>query len=199
MICPKCGSLQPDNGKFCTECGAPLSPVQAQVQEQVKPVVQPEPYVQPAAPAPEQLPKAPTQINDEPAMQIQQNIGRKAANLKEYVTLYGDEKTQKSMKTVSIALYILAALNFIFAFINGAFPIDAIILLVLGILYQRTYSTTCAYVLLGYSILTVVAGLLATGRFTGWLILVIGITAAMTNRTVQKSYDAYKNGGQPMV
>ena len=52
MYCGRCGTQNDDNARFCSECGADLSPV--------NPAVVP---VQPIQPAPAVVPIAPTHIN----------------------------------------------------------------------------------------------------------------------------------------
>ena len=61
MYCGRCGTQNDDNARFCSECGADLSPVNpAAVPVQPVQPVQP---IQPIQPAPAVVPIAPTHIN----------------------------------------------------------------------------------------------------------------------------------------
>lgn len=55
MHCGRCGTLNEDSARFCSECGADLSPV--------NPAAVPVQPIQPIQPAPAVLPIAPTHIN----------------------------------------------------------------------------------------------------------------------------------------
>ena len=55
MYCGRCGTLNEDSARFCSECGADLSPV--------NPAAVPVQPVQPIQPAPAVVPIAPTHIN----------------------------------------------------------------------------------------------------------------------------------------
>ena len=55
MYCGRCGTLNEDSARFCSECGADLSPV--------NPVAVPVQPIQPIQPAPAVVPIAPTHIN----------------------------------------------------------------------------------------------------------------------------------------
>lgn len=55
MYCGRCGTQNQDNARFCSECGADLSPV--------NPAAVPVQPIQPIQPAPAVVPIAPTHIN----------------------------------------------------------------------------------------------------------------------------------------
>ena len=55
MYCGRCGTQNDDNARFCSECGADLSPV--------NPAAVPVQPIQPIQPAPAVVPIAPTHIN----------------------------------------------------------------------------------------------------------------------------------------
>ena len=57
MYCGRCGTQNEDNARFCSECGADLSPVNPAAVP-----VQPVQPVQPIQPAPAVVPIAPTHI-----------------------------------------------------------------------------------------------------------------------------------------
>ena len=200
--CPNCGNKISENNKFCVVCGAQIGsqvPPQAQAVTQVQQTIpQPQTFVEaPAKPVvtdvTEPKPVIPPAVNPLPSFG-QSNIGR-PSNLKEYIDSYADEKTRKGMKRYSIYLYIFAAFNLVLAFVAGYPPIDSIILLVLGIWHQRTYSTACAITALVYSVISVVMNQINTGEFRGWLILIVGVTMFLSNLKTKKDFEAYMNKG----
>ena len=192
--CPNCGNSIPANTNFCVVCGAKINP-QAQAAPQPKEVI-PQPQAMAEAPTKPAMPvmeeNRPTitpAVNPIPSFN-QQNIGM-PVNLKEYIDKYADEKTRKEIKNYSIYLYVFAAINLVFAFLAGYPPIDSIILLALGVWYQRSYSTACATTVLAYSVITVMMNIINTGEFRGWLILALGIMVFAANRRAKKAYETY--------
>lgn len=192
--CPNCGNAIPANTNFCVVCGAKINP-QAKSAPQVQEAI-PQPQAWAEAPAKpvipfveENRPVITPAVNPIPSFN-QQNLGM-PANLKEYIDKYADEKTRKETKNYSIYLYVFAAINLVFAFLAGYPPIDSIILLALGVWYQRSYSTACATTVLVYSVITVMMNIINTGEFRGWLILALGIMVFASNRRAKKAYEAY--------
>ena len=197
-FCPNCGNAIPSNTNFCVVCGAKINP-QAQAAPQPQAAI-PQPQAWAEAPAKpvmpfkeEPQPAVAPAVNPIPSFS-QQNFGT-PANLKEYIDSYADEKTRKEIKNYSIYLYVLAAINLLLAFFAGYLPIDSVILLALGIWYQRTYSTACAITVLAYSVLTVLMNLIDTGEFRGWLVLLLGVMIFISNRKAKKAYEAYTGKG----
>ncbi len=209
-VCMQCGTPRTGEEQFCTNCGAslkliqPVAPAEAPAQPQpaieipVQPQaavgIQAQPIPQPMPVQEEPRPAAP--IYAEPSVGVKPNFQAAPANLKEFVLQFGDDKTQKVMKGASIAMYVLAALNLIFALMGGSFPLDAILLAAMGFWYQKTYSNTAAIVFLAYAILTIVLSLVINGEFTGWLILIIAVLVFTTTQKASKSFKAFLENGQ---
>ncbi len=210
-VCPKCGTPRTGNENFCTSCGAkfeaaapaePQPQPQAWVEAPAQPVQPQSPFAAQAQPAPAQVqmqeaprPAAPPAFA-EPTAPLQPTFGKMPANLKEFVTLFGDDKTKKTMKATSIVLYVFAAINLVVALLGGSLPLDAIILAALGFWYQKSYDNRCAIALLVYAILSVVLALLMTGTLSGWLIVILAVTVFTTTQKAQKDFDNYKKTGQ---
>ena len=216
VICPQCGTAKTGIEKFCTNCGAalpsedaPLKP-QEWTAEPAAPSPQPavmqewaaaedQPVPQPNQAQMQDVPR-PAPVYAEPSSAVKPAFGAQPANLKEFVSYFGDEKTKKSMKSFSIILYVFAVINLLVAVIGGTLPLDAIILAALGYWYQRTYSNKCAIVLLAYAILSVILSLVMYGQLSGWLIVVLAVVVFTTTQKAQKAYDEYQKSGQaPML
>ena len=194
--CPKCGAPRQGTESFCLFCGAPLdAPAEAPAPQHASMPEQPapQPMETPAIPRPSMT--APT--FKQPAAAVQPNYGAAPANLKEFVTLYGDEPTKKSMKSAGIFIYVLAAFNVVAALISGSFPLDALVLAGLGFWYQKTYSPKCGMVLLGYAILSVVLSLLMYGRLQGWVVIIVAVMVFSSTQKAQKEFNSYQNQQQP--
>lgn len=213
-VCPKCGAPRTGSDAFCTACGAPF---EAKAPEQPSaPSALPQGWMEipaqtetPQAPQAAQMPQQPmmqAQAQEaprpaapsfaEPAPMVQPNFGTAPKNLKEFVGLFGDDKTRKTMKYASIILYVFAALNLVAALMNETLPLDSIILAALGFWYQKSYSNTCAIVLLAYAVLSVVLTFLMTGTISGWLILILAVLVFSTTQKAQKAFDQYQKTGQ---
>ena len=192
-FCTQCGAPTTGSSQFCTSCGAPLNAASAAPQQTMASI---SPAPAPASYQPQQKPAVnPAPMFAEPSVGIQPTAGNAPANLKEFVLNFADEKTRNTMKSAVIILYVFAVLNLVVSLFSETFPADAIILAALGFWYQKTYSYTCAIVLLAYAILSVVA-LLLTGTFGGWLILILAVVVFTTTQKAQKAFREYQSTGR---
>ena len=199
MYCINCGAEIKDNLKFCTNCGEPIQkqdgapqtvneepPVQVQsVVAKEEPPVQAQPEM-----VKEQIPPA-APIYTEPSSTVIPGYGPKANSLKEYVTMYGDEKTKKSLRNISIWMYVLAGFNLVAGFVLSYSVLDAILIAALGFWYQKTYSFVAIVGFLAYTILSMVISFVQTGGIYGWMSVIIAVGAFYVHRRVQKSYEQY--------
>ena len=195
-VCPKCGAPRQGTESFCMFCGAPLNaPAEA-------PAPQYAPMPEQPAPQPMETPTIPrpsvaAPMFQQPAAAAAPNYGAAPANMKEFLNLYVDDSTKKTLKTTGIFIYVLAALNLVFALIGGSFPLDAIILAGLGFWFWKTYSPKCGIAMLAYAILSVVLSLVMYGELQGWVILIVGVMAFSATQKAQKAFNAFQNPQQP--
>ncbi len=204
-VCPKCGAPRQGTESFCMFCGTPLNAQAAAPMPQYAPMPEQQaaqPMETPTIPRPavaqtfeQQVPQptAAAPMFQQPAAAVTPNFGPAPANLKEFVTLYGDDSTKKTLKTTGIFIFVLAALNLVFALIGESFPLDAIILAVLGFWFQKTYSPKCGIAMLAYAILSVVLSLIMYGELQGWVILIVGVMAFTATQRAQKAFNAFQN------
>ncbi len=206
MICPNCGASLNEQTKFCTNCGASLTtaqPAEPEVTIQTQTPAQAQvPLEIPSEPAPapvqvkEEIRPTHAPIYSEPSSGVKPHFQTAPANLKEFVLQFGDEKTQRTMRFTSTALYILAGINAVFGVLAGTFPFDAVLLAVMGFWYQKEYSNTCAVVFLAYAVLSMVLSLLLSGTISGWLILILAVLVFSTTQKAQKAFEQYRKTGQ---
>lgn len=167
-FCSECGEALIPGAKFCPGCGRQLGGQTATA------------YVPPQAPV-----YTPPVVNQPPFQPpVMQNISKK-----QYRKICTDEKYLKGLKSNSIALYILTALNVLIAI--GSNPwnlIDAGIYLVLTLGMHLGKSKGCAICILLYAIFCVGVTTATTGNVGGWLWLVIGISAVRNFSIADKEY-----------
>ena len=203
-VCMQCGTPRAGEELFCKNCGASLQLIESEAQPAVSPefpapsAMADQVSVQPAPqpmPVQEQVPPA-GPVYAQPAPGINPTFEAAPTNLKEFVLRFGDERTQKTMKTASIILYVFAGLNLVFALVGGNLPLDAAILAGLGYWYSRTYSNKCAIAFLAYAILSMVLALVYNGTLSGWLILILAVLIFTTTQKAQKAFNEYQRNGQ---
>ena len=204
-VCMQCGTPRTGEELFCKNCGASLQLIEPAAQPAVFPE-SPAPSTiaaqVPIQPAPQPMPvqeevrpmSGPTYAQPTPG--INPTFEAAPSNLKEFVQRFCDEKTQKTLKTSGIIIYVFAAINLVFALLNGTLPLDAIILAGLGYWFSKSYSNKCAIAVLAYAILSMVLSLVYNGTLSGWLILILGVVLFTTTSKAQKAFDAYQSNGQ---
>ena len=211
-VCMQCGTPREADNLFCKNCGASLQLIVPAAQPAVSPEF-PAPSMMaaqaPVQPAPQPVPQ-PMPVQEQvppvtgpagpayaqPTPGINPTFEAAPANLKEFVLRFCDDKTQKTLKTSGIILYVYAAINLVFALMEGILSIDAIIFVGLGYWFSKSYSNKCAIAVLTYAILSMVLSLVYNGTLSGWLILILGVVLFTTTSKAQKAFDAYQSNGQ---
>lgn len=162
--CTKCGASATDEQKFCVSCGEPLTD------------------------------QASAKNLDSAPMPIYDSYAPKVTSKMEFVNLPENKPLKTQSTTCGILCYIAAGLNVILALVTGntLMLLDAVILLVLGLLIHLKQSKICAIILLVYGIISVIINLIATGKFQGWLILLAGIYAVTGVFKLDKAWKEYQ-------
>ncbi|MBR0352170.1 MAG: hypothetical protein IJH53_03095 [Oscillospiraceae bacterium] len=176
--CETCGAFNDDGAKFCTSCGSQIS--QAAASPQPEPAAESPVYPAYAAESP-YAPYAP-----------------KVATKKEFVDLPENAPLKKQIRASGIICYVSAGITLLAAIIsanNGGSMmsfVDVVILLVLGLLIHLKQSKVCAIILLVYSVINVVYGLIVYGRPLGIVIVIAGIYAVSSAFKLDKAWKEYK-------
>jgi hypothetical protein len=105
-------------------------------------------------------------------------------------------KAMRKLLIIGIVLcYISAAASGIIALSNNKFPIDGIIIGVLGVLIHIRKSFIASLLLLAYSIINFVFILITMEQFGGWLIVVLAVCCVIATYRIDKVYKDYKARG----
>ena len=179
MRCNLCGTENAEGSKFCTSCGAslesnvtPTAPVYQQPVQQ--PVQQPtQQYAQPMQSAP---------VYQQPVQQYNQVPA--TMTKEEFLALPAMAKDKKNLKACYIICYVCAAITLVAQLAGGSFPLDAIILAVLGVIIQLKNSFVASVILLAYSIFNFLVCIFALHTVGGWLIIAAGVYAVITTSRV---------------
>ena len=105
------------------------------------------------------------------------------------------DSVRKSINSCAIAGYIVAALSLVanlFLLDNPSGIADSVLIIILSILIQTLQSRVAAVILCVYGVTNMIVITLATGRFGGWWILVVGIFAAIHTFKFHKAWKEQK-------
>ena len=208
MKCNNCGAENADGSRFCTNCGAALdnNAVDAGAQQDAQNMqyaqnaqyvqnAQNNQYAQPMQGAP--------MFNGQNAQYMQYNqynqynqAGQyQQLTKEEFINLPAMEKQKKNANACAIICYVCAAITLIAQLIGGGFPIDAVILGVLGGIIHWKKSFIASVILLAYSIFNFVICVFVLQTGGGWLIIVAGVYAVVTTYKINKAYKEYTSTG----
>ncbi len=118
-----------------------------------------------------------------------------AATKKEFLKLPENKKVRSELNGASIICYVCAGITLAVGIAAGGFPfvlLDVAILVGLGLGIHLSHSRVCAVILLVYAAVNSVVGLLQSGRFSGYLVLIAGIFAVIYTFRAEKSWQAYR-------
>lgn len=102
------------------------------------------------------------------------------------------DQTRKNIYSCAIAGYVVAVISLlanIFLFDNPSGIADSILIVILCVLVHTIQSRVATVILCIYGVLNMIVMSIYSGRFAGWWILVLGITAAIN---VFKFHKAWK-------
>ena len=105
------------------------------------------------------------------------------------------DSVRKNINGCAIAGYIVAVLSLVANLLlldNPSGIIDTILIVILSILIQTIQSRVAAVILCVYGVTNMIVITLATGRFGGWWILIIGIFAAIHTFKFHKAWKEQK-------
>lgn len=107
---------------------------------------------------------------------------------KEFRKKYASEKLYKDLKSLSIASYILCAINLVFS------PLDGVILTVLSLGTHLMRSKGFAIAQLVFSICSTLIMLVMAGSLGGWMWIVLGWLKLATFNKMDKEYEQAMQG-----
>ena len=165
MFCPKCGKELENDAAFCGYCGA-----------QMKDPAVSGTYTQPAY------------ANATPA------IDRGTVSKKEFIEKYASPALRKSINSMAITCYILAAVSAVFGIAwthNFYALIDVVILLALTLGMHLGKSKICAIILLIVSIIECVLTTINMGMLSGWWWIIASASAVASFVRLDKEYNSF--------
>ena len=105
------------------------------------------------------------------------------------------DSVRKNINGCAIAGYIIAVLSLVANLLlrdNPSGIIDTVLIIVLSLLIQLIQSRAAAIILCIYGVINMIVITLATGRFGGWWILLVGIFAAIHTFKFHKAWKQQK-------
>lgn len=188
MICANCGSQVQDGASNCPACGAPVMAAGAAPGQQMN-------MGQPGNGMMNDGQQAGGVVNGNPSWSGYQEPGLKRMAFYKHPNV---SSLRKQIAGCGIAMYILAALNFVIYAISGDIisGIVAVVIFVgLGLGVHLGQSRVCALLLTAYGIFNTVVSYMMTGSFSGWLFLVVGIYGIIYTFKFHKAWKQYKKTG----
>lgn len=132
-------------------------------------------------------------VSDEARIQAQ--AGGQPLTKKEFLKLPAMKSCKSNINVCGILLYILGAINIGLAIAMGSFPLDGILLVLLGLGIHLGKSRVCALLCAAYSIFNVIYMLYTTGKAAGVWIVLIGIDAVLYTFRYHSAWNKYKKDG----
>lgn len=118
----------------------------------------------------------------------------RAVSKKEFIENYASPNLRKEITVISIILYVMAGLNFVFGCIFSPLTIiDSLILLGLTLGMHIAKNKAFAIAILVLSILEVVASMILNASIGPYLWLIMGICAVCNFYKIDKQYNIFLN------
>lgn len=178
MICANCGNWMEDGKQSCPNCGAPVMAGGE--------IPQPEMNMGQAS-------SGSAYMNG-----TQTGYSQPGMSKKEFYKHPNLSSVKKQIDGCGIVMYALAIINAVIYAIAGdilSAVVSLILMLGLGLGIHLAKSRVCAILLTVYGAVNVIVVFISTGRFSGWLFLLIGVYAIIYTFKFQKAWKQYKNTG----
>lgn len=108
---------------------------------------------------------------------------------------------RKQINSSAICAYVCAGISLIAGLLigNPLIIIDVILVVVCGLLVHLIQSRAAAIVLLVYSGINVIIGIIVNGRLQGWWLCLIGVYAVIYTFKFQKAWKEHKTLPQDYI
>ncbi|MBO5070286.1 MAG: hypothetical protein J6C37_07980 [Roseburia sp.] len=203
MQCPNCGTPYADDMTNCPNCGAPATahtyegqpyPQKQAIPGQPYPqnqTMQGQPYPQEEAFQQE----APYQ--QAPSYQQAPPFQQAPMTKKEFRRHPSIKKNFANIRASAIILYVCGAISLLVGFASGnsLVIIDVALIVGLALGIHLIQSRACAILVTIYAALNMIISIVSLGSFSGWLILVASIFAAVATFQFQKTWKNYQQTG----
>ncbi|RKM55636.1 zinc ribbon domain-containing protein [Butyrivibrio sp. X503] len=122
------------------------------------------------------------------------DIGLKMSK-KEMFELPTFNQANKTINGWTIFMIVMGVINLLIELVMGVYPIDGLLLLVLGIVLRMTKSLGAAIAVLILGIFSVVYGIFTTGKPVGLLYVIGGCILCSVTTKLKNAYDTYLQTG----
>lgn len=126
---------------------------------------------------------------------VKEQYGDKLLTKKEFLELPAMKPIKSSIVTCGIVLYILGVINIGLQIYAGIFPLDGILLILLGLGIHLGRSRVCAILCTIYGAYNVIYLIMTTGRVAGWWILLVAIYAVIYTFKYHSAWSKYQKDG----
>ena len=116
---------------------------------------------------------------------------------KEFIDLEINKQSRKNIMICGIFCYVLAAFNLILYFAvpeMGAGVLDAVLLLVFGLVIHLRKSFVASVIFAVYSVVNIIFVFMMTGNFGGWLIAIAAFSAVAETYKLNKAWKEFQAG-----
>lgn len=183
MQCKKCGAQLPDDAQFCSSCGTSTFSI---------PSGQPQQSDQQPAAAGQSQP-------GQPFAGTSQQFAAPKMTKKEFFHHPDMKKQRTNINTSGICMYVFAGVTLLVNVILASNPqglLDVLLLAVLGLGIQLGKSRVAAVLACIYSIFNMVYMLAATGKVSGYLIVLAAVYGTTATFQFQKAWKEYQASGK---
>ncbi len=114
---------------------------------------------------------------------------------REFIKLPAMKSCKSNIITCGVLLYVFGALNVVLQIAAGIFPVDGILLILLGLGIHLGRSRVCSILCVAYSVFNVIYVAMTTGRVVGWWILLVAIDAVIYTFKYHMAWNRYQKDG----
>lgn len=114
----------------------------------------------------------------------------------QFYKLHADKRDKRNIQAAAIMGYICAAATLLLGVLvqNYFVLIDVVVILGLALGVQLAQNRACAVIFLVYGIINVILNYIATGKVSGWWLVLVGIYAIDGTFKLHKAYQKYLAG-----
>jgi len=120
---------------------------------------------------------------------------QKPLTKEEFMQLPAMKSCKSNVNSCGIVLYVLGALNIVLQIYMKSFPLDGILLILLGLGIHLGKSRICAVLCTIYGAFNVIYMLMTTGKVFGWWIILVAVYALIYTFRYHGAWSRYQKDG----
>lgn len=126
---------------------------------------------------------------------MREQYGDRKLTKKEFLKLPAMKPCVTNIKTCGIAFYVIGVINIVLYLFWGEFPIDGIILILLGLGIHLGVSRVCAVLSAAYGAFNLIYVVMTSGTIGGWWVLLAAVYAVIYVFKFHKAWGRYQKDG----